>query len=131
MKLRYKIVPYTVLGLLALAVGWAGCSAVGWLGSAARVVKEEVDPRLILDRYEWFIGQWNAIQEQDASIEAFRGMLGGEGREKFQQLAELRGMIANRNRLAGEYRAAIQKINYVPATMLPHFPPNVPNYVIK
>ena len=87
--------------------------------------------------------QWHAVQEQDSTLEAFKAAR-DEMRESYGdkppsdvrrdfalQSAEIRGVLANRNRLAREYRAAIQKINYVPATMLPHFPETIPNYQLR
>ncbi len=131
------------IAAIALPVLWVGANALGWLGQAATVVREEVAPRTILDRYQWFIEQWHAIEEQDATLmaykdarEAARTEYGTDipmdvRRELAQQSAEIRGILANRNRLAAEYRAAIQKINYQPATMLPHFPETVPNLTLK
>ena len=138
-----------LLILLAVIVGvptlMIGGRILGWTGKALDVVTEEVDPRTILNRYEWFIEQWNAIQEQSATLDAFKaykdsitsdyGALAKAPRdvrqEHSRQSAECRGILANHNRLAAEYRSAIQKVNYVPATMLPHFPPTVPTYVLK
>tara|TARA_R110000782_G_scaffold184388_1_gene274605 strand:- start:822 stop:1232 length:411 start_codon:yes stop_codon:yes gene_type:complete len=130
-----------VLGLLLLLiVGIPGCYVFNWASKAAGVVTEEIDPRTILDRYEWFIEQWNAVQEQDATLNAFKSFRNETKKEYGDkpprdvrrdmqlQLSEIRGILANRNRLAREYRSAIQKINYVPATMLPHFPESIPSY---
>ena len=113
-----------------LAVGFGYCTSV------ASTIRKEVDPGTVLKRYEWFIETAAAVEEQDATLDAFKAMATGDPtkmprdmrRDFALRQAEIRGVLANRNRLAREYRAAIKKINYAPAKMLPHFPPTIPNY---
>jgi hypothetical protein len=50
-------IKYTIIGLLCLG-GVVTCSIVSkgcsWLGKAADVASQQVDPALLLKRYEWF-----------------------------------------------------------------------------
>lgn len=131
---------WALIGAISLAPIWLVFTAFGWLGSAASVVAENTNPRTVVKRYEWFIDTWNTVQEQDATLNAFKAQQGDVDASKLPRIlqidyslrqAEIRGVLANRNRLARQYRAAIQKITYVPATMLPHFPQSIPAYILK
>lgn len=114
-----------LLALIGLALALSGC---GWLGRAAQVTSEETDPRVMLNRYEWFKDAAAQLDAKLASIEVYKAKFkdlegeykgvprtkwAREDREQWSQWkSEVAGVIGSYNTLAGQYNAAMAKINY-------------------
>lgn len=89
-----------------------GC---GWVGSAADVVANTVDPKVMLKKYEGFKNLASAIDKQRADIIAYQENIKDstlDRQEKSQLNAEMRGLIANHNGLVAQYNADMAKFNY-------------------
>jgi uncharacterized protein YukE len=126
-----KFVKYTSITLLAIvflmifAVVSKGCS---WLGKAADVAEQQVDPARLLKTYEWFKDASAQADKKLADIKVYENRLSSmnksyEGtsrrdwdrtdKEQFNQWeSEISGVIASYNQIAAEYNAAMSKINY-------------------
>lgn len=119
-----------VAGLLVLGV--AG-NVLGWFGETAQVVREQVGPRALLQKYEWFKEASAALDAKVADISIYETRLKNlqdqykntDGtsvpRNKWartdieaynQATAEVAGVKASYNSLAAEYNAAMAKVNY-------------------
>lgn len=100
----------------------------GWFGSAAQVVAEQVDPRALLAKYEWFKdaaaqldalhANINVYDQRRKSIElAYDGQKRSawtrdDRQEWDQSYSEVAGVKAAYNTLAADYNARMAKINY-------------------
>ena len=95
-----------------------GCMrACQWAGEAEQVAYEQVRPRELLRKYEWFKDQAAALDAKVAQIAALRARLAraeGRGNEVAltQAETELVGVVAKYNSMAGEYNAAMAKANW-------------------
>jgi hypothetical protein len=118
--------------VLAFIVGWVTFSVLGkgcaWIGKASIVAEEQVDPRLLLKRYEWFKNVAAECDKKLADVQVYKARLASmegsyEGtprkdwdrtdKEQFNLWEqEVAGVIASYNSLAAEYNAAMSKINY-------------------
>lgn len=117
-----SIVTLPLLFLLLIALP-ATCN---WVGSAAKVASEELNPRTLLTRYTWFKDVYSRVNAFDANLDAFKGNLTettktyGEPsnwpkdvrNDIAAQRREILGILSMRNNLASEYNAAMAKINY-------------------
>jgi len=126
-----KYIKYTFIGFLCL-IAMVGCSILSrgcsWLGKAADVAEQQVDPALLLKRYEWFKNVAAECDKKLADIEVYKSRLTNmekdyEGvarkdwdrtdKEQFNLWEqEVAGVVASYNSLAAEYNAAMAKINY-------------------
>jgi hypothetical protein len=124
-------IKYTIIGLLCLG-GVVTCSIVSkgcsWLGKAADVAAQQVDPALLLKRYEWFKEVAAECDKKLADIKVYESRLSsmeadyeGSSRKDWDRTdkeqfnlwtQEVAGVIASYNSLAAEYNAAMSKINY-------------------
>ena len=114
-----------IISLMILAVFSKGCS---WLGKAANVAEQQVDPARLLKTYEWFKDISSQADKKLADIKVYESRLASmtksyEGiarkdwdrtdKEQFNQWEnEIAGVIASYNQLAAEYNSAMSKINY-------------------
>ncbi len=115
-----------------LVLGVAG-NVLGWFGETSQVVREQVGPRALLQKYEWFKNASAALDAKVADISIYETRLksladqykNADGtaipRNKWaradvesynQQSAEVAGVKASYNSLAAEYNAQMSKINY-------------------
>ena len=126
-----KYIKYTLIGFLCLG-GVITCSIVNkgcsWFGKAAQVAEQQVDPALLLKRYEWFKNVAAECDKKMADIQVYKTRLKNmerdyEGtprkdwdrtdKEQFNLWEqEVAGVISSYNSLAAEYNAAMSKINY-------------------
>ena len=126
-----KFVKYTSITLLAImfltvfSVLSKGCS---WLGKASDVAAQQLDPALLLKRYEWFKDvsaecdrKMADIQVYESRLQNMREEYEGSSRKDWDRVdkeqfnlwqQEVAGVIASYNSLAAEYNAAMSKINY-------------------
>jgi len=101
---------------------------MGWFRDAAQVARDELGPRTLLKRYEWFKDAAAQLDARQASIKVYEARFEGLkksyegaprpkwGREDREQAnlweQELAGVKASYNALAAEYNAAMAKINW-------------------
>lgn len=126
-----KIVGYIFLSFVA-CIALIGCSILSkgcsYAGKVAAVAEQQLEPALLLKKYEWFKNVAAECDKKLADIEVYKSRLVSmekdyEGtprkdwdrtdKEQFnlwQQ--EVAGVIASYNALAAEYNAAMAKINY-------------------
>mgnify|MGYP001599434068 FL=1 len=141
--------------LLLIAALGAVAYGLGWIGSAAEVVKEEFGPQAALEKYEWFIDQAEAIEKADADITLFEQRRAnieaqytstyGVDKTKWSssvqvqynrevQIArdDLLAIVSNRNNIVKDYNAQSQKFNWAPFKGRADYPPeNFVGYVVK
>jgi hypothetical protein len=126
MKAIYIVIALAVLISIPIAV--VSCSALGWVGDAATVAREEVAPKTLLKKYEWFKDTAATLDKKNADIDVYgkrlevlnsnykdvpRAQWARDDREQSNQCAsELAGIKASFNSLAAEYNSAMSKINY-------------------
>lgn len=109
--------------MLALA-GWA-CS---YLGEGAAVIREEVGPRALLKKYEWFKNAAASLDKKTQDVKIYEKRIGDmeadykdtpksqwprDLRSELSLLrSELAGIKSSYNSLAAEYNAQMAKINW-------------------
>ncbi len=114
-----------IVGFFFLGIFQKGCS---WLSKAADVASQQVDPALLLKRYEWFKNVAAECDKKLADIQVYQVRLNsmkddyeGSARKDWDRTdkeqfnlwqQEVAGVIASYNSLAAEYNAAMAKINY-------------------
>jgi hypothetical protein len=114
-----------IIGLLFFSIVSKGCS---YLGKVSAVAEQQVDPALLLKRYEWFKNVAAQCDKKLADIEVYKSRLvmikrDYEGvaridwdrpdKEQFNIWEqEVAGVVASYNSLAAEYNAAMSKLNY-------------------
>jgi hypothetical protein len=114
-----------IIGVIFFSIVSKGCS---YLGKAAAVAEQQVDPALLLKRYEWFKNVAAQCDKKLADIEVYKSRLvmikrDYEGvpridwdrpdKEQFNIWEqEVAGVVASYNSLAAEYNAAMSKLNY-------------------
>jgi hypothetical protein len=114
-----------IIGLLFFSIVSKGCS---YLRKVSAVAEQQVDPALLLKRYEWFKNVAAQCDKKLADIEVYKSRLvmikrDYEGvaridwdrpdKEQFNVWEqEVAGVVASYNSLAAEYNAAMSKLNY-------------------
>jgi hypothetical protein len=118
--------------VIAFIIGWITFSVINkgcaWVGKAAVVAEEQVDPSLLLKRYEWFKNVAAECDKKLADVQVYKTRLKnmeedytGTPRKDWDRTdkeqfnlweQEVAGVIASYNSLAAEYNAAMSKINY-------------------
>lgn len=115
--------------LILLGIGMKGCSiASGLANKAVDVAVAQVDPALMLKKYEWFKDAAAQCDKKLADIRVYdgrlkslvdsysgtpRGQWSREDREQYNiWISEVSGIQASYNMLAADYNAAMAKINY-------------------
>ena len=121
-----------VAGAVALVVAVPVCLVGGYaarfVGNAADTAFDELNPKALLRKYEWFKDASAQLDKKQADIRVFAARGKGladqyaevprkdwprhDARESSQISAELAGVKASYNSLAAEYNAAMSKINY-------------------
>lgn len=120
-----------LIAALSAVIGTVGYVA-GWFSDAASVVKEELAPRTLLKKYEWFKDVSAQLDAKAKNIEAMEGRVKAleasysedgkvlpkskwartDAEQHNQWLNEVAGLKANFNDLAAQYNAAMAKINF-------------------
>lgn len=111
-----------VIGFYILGRGYI------WLSKASDVATQQVDPALLLKRYEWFKEASAQADKRRANIEVFKARLTsmeksyeGTARKDWDRTdkeqfnlwqQEIAGTVASYNEIAAEYNAAMAKFNY-------------------
>lgn len=103
------------------------CFPVQYAGRMAQVAAAQLDPAVLLQKYEWFKDAHAALDQKVASIKVYqgresrlasaygtnRGRWPADERERYDIWeSELAGVIASYNELAATYNAQMAKINY-------------------
>lgn len=123
-----KKAKWILLGILlfvGLGVGNFVCS---WTGEAMQVVKEEISPKRLLEKYEWFKDTYATLGARKASIslsqkkisqmeEDYEGVARKDWdrvdkQQQSQWKTELDGLMMAYNNLASEYNSQMSKGNY-------------------
>lgn len=143
-KFLFKLGVGVILLVFALGVV---AYALGWIGSAGDVIKEEFGPEAALEKYEWFIDQANHIEKADKDIKLYEGRQTSVeehytdtyGSEKSKWLPsvqvqynqesqtardDLLAIASNRNGLVREYNAQSEKFNWAPFESRSDMPPH-------
>lgn len=120
-----KYLGYILAGILAFILMSFACRTCRWLGEAKQVAYNEVRPRELLRKYEWFKDASAALDSLGANVEVYRSNMRGleqtgprntwasDDRRQYNQWAtEVAGVTAQYNRLASEYNAQMAKINW-------------------
>lgn len=113
---------------LIVACIWGIGTCFGVFGEAAAVAREEVGPRALLVKYEWFKDARSALDAKRANIKVYEtrftrlqtdyaGLPRSKWPEDERQQAnlwssELAGIVASYNRLASDYNANMAKVNW-------------------
>jgi hypothetical protein len=126
-----KIVGFIFLSLAACTL-LIGCSILSkgcsYIGKATAVAEQQLDPALLLKKYEWFKNVAAECDKKLADVQVYKSRLTSmeksyEGtprkdwdrtdKEQFNLWEqEVAGVVASYNSLAAEYNAAMSKINY-------------------
>lgn len=117
-----------MLRQLLVAAALAAAVGCGFVGEANQVAREEVGPRALLKKYEWFKDAAAKLDATKANIEVQQARIAGiekryEGvapqdwhRSDVERLAvaeaELAGLKASFNAVAAEYNSRMVKANY-------------------
>ena len=108
-------IPFAFVGLQVL---WF---APQWAGRAVPVIQREVDPGVLLKKYEWFKDASAALDKKvadmqvyESRLQVFEGqvMARTDREQRYGWLSELAGVKASYNQLAAEYNANMAKMNY-------------------
>lgn len=117
----------SLLVVFALLAGAATLSFCTFAGDVISTAATDMSPDNLLKRYEWFKESAAQLSKKKQDVEIAKADLAsladsyGDNalewpadvrQERSQMRAELRGIIGSYNRLAGEYNAAMAKINY-------------------
>lgn len=109
-----------IVGLLAIPM----CSVLSTASEAANVAQQEVGPRALLRKYEWFKDASAQLAAKQADLAAFTHRMeraqdrfearpSRSAEENLTQVeSEFVGVQASYNQLAAEYNANMAKINY-------------------
>lgn len=122
------LVVFAVIALLVgcLFVLQIGGFITGWLGEGAQVAREELGPRALLKKYEWFKDVAARLQSFESNISVFEatekatretyGEPASWPRDVREDLAlqrqEVQGQKLVYNDLAAQYNAQMAKINW-------------------
>lgn len=120
-KLFAAVVPIIIV--LAI-IGYTA----SWFGEAAKVAQEELGPREVLRKYEWFKDAAAQLEKKQADIKVFDGRIKSQDkayedvarkdwpRDEREQRSvwesEVAGLKASYNQLAADYNAQMSKINW-------------------
>lgn len=101
---------------------------LGWFGDAANVVREETNPRTVLNRYMWFKDASATLDARNESIKLYEKRIENlqksyEGKPRSEWARadaeqsnvwemEVTGLKSSYNNLAAEYNSAMAKENY-------------------
>jgi hypothetical protein len=113
-----------VLGVVLALIG----HVAGWWGDAMEVARDEVGPKALVKKYEWFKDASAQLDRKKADIEVFEGRQkrmdddykgktrvewAREDREQYNLWGnETAGLKASYNGLAADYNSAMSKINW-------------------
>lgn len=118
-----------VVGIAILVVVVGGIGTVfGWFGEAAQVAREELGPRALLQKYEWFKDAAAQLDKKRADIKVYEGRITSmdedyqgtprkdwprdEREQRSQWQSEVAGVKASYNALAAEYNSQMAKENW-------------------
>jgi hypothetical protein len=118
------IVGLTICAVSLIALG----HAIGLFGEAAQTTREQVGPKAILKKYEWFKDAAAMLDKKTADIKVYESritnMKEGNGNKNVGEwsrgaqeqyyiwLSEVAGIKASYNGLAAEYNSNMSKVNY-------------------
>ena len=115
-----------IIAAFVLVAIIVGINVIGFAGEAASVVREEVSPRAVQEKYEWFKRSKAAMDARLASIEVFKSQIEAVRNdypnptdrprdirtEMNQWRREVAGIVASYNTMASEYNSQHAMWNY-------------------
>jgi hypothetical protein len=123
-----KWLGWGLVALICFLLVFVGCNSCNWLGRAGTVIMKELDPAVLLKKYESFKDMSAALDAKLATIDLlenrYKNLLSqyeGTPRKDWarsdkeqvnQWMIEVSGTAASYNSLAREYNSAMSKINY-------------------
>jgi hypothetical protein len=125
---KTKIVLLSLFVGVLLIVMPIGCVIVGWLGEAAQVAREELGPRNLLRKYEWFKDTAAGLHKLRADIQVYQSRLDGMA-EDYRDISikdwprdmreqrsiwrsEVAGVKSRYNDVSADYNAQMAKVNW-------------------
>lgn len=122
-----KIFGWAVLIVMAVVILYAGLFALGWVGRAADVIQQQVDPFELQRKYELFKDEAAQLDKKTADIHVYEARFKAFGTKKMEcpetlsrarseqclvWMQEVSGVIASYNGLAADYNSQMSKWNY-------------------
>lgn len=121
-----------IILILAIGLFWGlssvVCGVCNYGQKAAKVVAQEIDPQVLLQKYEWFKDAAAQLNKKLADIEVYKkrqadlaSSYEGKPRSEWARedrdqsnlwSSEVAGTIASYNKLAADYNAQMAKINW-------------------
>src|SRR5690348_10560135 len=122
MKL-HNVIGSIAIGILVFSSTIAIGSCLNWCSESSEVAREELGPKALNQKYEWFKDTAEQIKSQKSSIQLLKSRneqfvfdMGPRNKwnrsdsDTYAQFqTELTGAMANCNRLIGEYNAEMKK----------------------
>lgn len=122
-----KAFGWAVLVIILVAGLWFGMFALGWIGRAADVVVQQIDPFELQRKYELFKDEAAQLDKKTADIHVYEARFKAFGTKKMEcpetlsrtrseqclvWMQEVSGVIASYNGLAADYNSQMSKWNY-------------------
>ena len=122
--MKFKPIYITILALVLIS----GCGGCNWFREAKEVAQEELGPKELLRKYEWFKNASSQLDKKQADIKVYekritsmtesyedvpRNKWAREDREQYNIWnSEVTGIKASYNAVAAEYNAQMAKVNW-------------------
>jgi hypothetical protein len=122
--------------IAVLALGSIVTRSLGWWGEAADVAQQELGPKAMLKKYEWFVDQASRIDKMDADVALYGQRVGSVdaqyasygpdksawppaiqiqyNHDRSMARDDLMSIVSQRNNLVREYNAQSEKFNWEP-----------------
>lgn len=131
----WKGFTHIALPLIAvIALGSIVTRSLGWWGEAADTAQQELGPKAMLKKYEWFVDQSSRIAQMDANVDLYAKRVAGVdtqyasygadktawpptiqmqyNRDRSIARDDLVAVVALRNGIVREYNAQSEKFNW-------------------
>lgn len=127
--------------LLLLTLSLVLITSCGWLSEAEDVTYEQVRPKVLLQKYQYFKDMSSAIDRHRANLIVYEEELKDDNMSenyRQQRRSEALGIVAMYNDLVSRYNADMAKINYafcnvgdLPQSNLETLPREYKPYILK
>ena len=122
--MKFKPIYIAIFALVLIS----GCGGCNWFREAKEVAQEELGPKELLRKYEWFKDASSQLDKKQADIKVYekritsmkenyedvpRNKWAREDREQYNLWdSEVAGIKASYNTLAADYNAQMAKVNW-------------------
>ncbi len=122
--MKYRTIYFFIFALVLIS----GCGGCNWFREAKEVAQEELGPKELLRKYEWFKNASSQLDKKQADIKVYekrissmtknyedvpRNKWAREDREQYNLWdSEVAGIKASYNTLAADYNAQMAKVNW-------------------